>query len=525
MTMHWRAALALLAGLAFACVAVAQEAAPADPEVWGVYATLAGQERQQAGSPDTYLMRWRWIVPGARMREEYVVPSSGNVAHYNEITPGAQPGMLHLKATYLGGKEWNGTLDADGTVRWVGKGLFKLRYFVGPGPDGAVLYGMEGRAPTPLVLVGAETAGATAAAAPAAGSTAPAASPAQAAAPAALALASTSAPAATPAATDHAAQAAALEAQARELRAVEATAAAQRKAAEAAGQATLAALQAEVQVKAAAAAAAIEAQLAAQPRAGDASSPPATQAADAQAEAAAQATARQAAMQPTATQQATVQPDRTASQSPAQHGAQAGAMPPSAASTPVSMPVAAAAPEAAPTPVAPSPTDGFTAGTYMLDGGSYVIEVQRDGDGLLVVEPNKRSPYAWQGGRDFHFHNPNTDTTYGIRVVDARTIEAFKPFQAGNVPSRLVLVGAATGTAQETLGDPAFEAIAEKYAAMIEQDPANTQAWAACAGAALKYGNATREDADAYARQVIAMLRLMDTQATPCEDALPSRLW
>ena len=161
----------------------------------------------------------------------------------------------------------------------------------------------------------------------------------------------------------------------------------------------------------------------------------------------------------------------------------------------------------------------------MLEGGSYVIEVQRDGDGLLVVEPNKRSPYAWHSGRDFHFYNPNTDTTYGIRVIDARTIAAFKPFVDGNVASTLVLIGGATGTQQEDLGDPSYEAVAEKYAAMIETDAANAQAWSACAASALKYSMATTAEADAYAQQMIGMLRLMDTAATPCEDALPSRLW
>ena len=405
MTMRIRAAMVLLVGLACAWVAMAQEAMQADarqadPKVWGVYATLAGQERQQEGETQTYIMRWRWLEPGAQLREEYVVPSSGKLAHYNTITPGPTPGTLHLKASYMGGKEWNGTLDADGTVHWVGKGLFKLRYAVGPGPGGALLYGMEGQEPMRYVRVdgGADTT-------PVATATAPA-------------------PAAQPqSAAELEAMAAQLQARAQAMRQAEA----------------------------------------------------------------AQTQLEQAA--------------RSAEE-------------------------AAPAPAAAPA----SPTDGFTPGTYMLDGGSYVIEVQRDGDGLLVVEPNKRSPYAWQGGRDFHFYNPNTDTTYGIRVVDARTIEAYKPFVDGNVPSRLTLLSAAAdatavATPQEDLGDPAYEAIAEKYAAMIETDPANIQSWTACAGAAMKYGTATREEADAYAREMIGMLRMMDAQSTPCEDALPSRLW
>jgi hypothetical protein len=466
MTMRIRAAMVLLVGLACACVAWAQDAAQqadgmqADPEVWGVYATLAGQERQQEGETRTYVMRWRWLEPGAQLREEYIVPSSGKLAHYNTITPGPRPGTLHLKASYMGGKEWNGTLDADGTVHWVGKGLFKLRYAVGPGPDGALLYGMEGQAPMRYVRVdgGAD------------------------AAPAGAATAAQSQSAA-----ELEAMAAQLQARALEMRQAEAAKAEQT--AQAAEEAARVAAQAAAQARAAAEQAAMQA------NGGTAD------AASAQASAAMPAAA-------TATAQASAEAS----------SAIAASM---SAGQAVAAPVAPA-PAAAPA----SPTDGFTPGTYMLDGGSYVIEVQRDGDGLLVVEPNKRSPYAWQGGRDFHFYNPNTDTTYGIRVVDARTIEAFKPFVDGNVPSRLTLLSAAaTGSPQEALGDPAFEAIAEKYAAMIETDPANVQSWTACAGAALKYSMATREEADAYARQMIQMLRLMDAQSTPCEDALPSRLW
>jgi hypothetical protein len=461
MTTRIRAAIVLLVGLACACTGWAREAVQgdgvADPKVWGVYATLAGQERQQEGEANAYLMRWRWLEPGAQLREEYVVPSSGKLAHYNTITPGATPGTLHLKASYMGGKEWNGTLDADGTVHWVGKGLFKLRYAVGPGPDGALLYGMEGHAPMRLLRTdgGAEAGAATAAAATAQPQSA----------------------------AELEAMAAQLQSRALAIRQAEAA-------------------QAEAAARAAEEAARIAAQAAAQARAA---------AEQAAIQAGGGTTGAGAAQPQVAARPATIPAPPPASQDSA--GAQAA-------------PVAPMAAPAAAAPAPASPTDGFTPGTYMLDGGSYVIDVQRNGDGLLVVEPNKRSPYTWQGGRDFHFHNPNTDTTYGIRVVDARTIEAFKPFVDGNVPSRLSLLSAApTATPQEDLGDPGYEAIAEKYAAMIESDPANVQSWTACAGAALKYSMATREEADAYARQMIGMLRQMDARSTPCEDALPSRLW
>ena len=538
MTMRFRTVCGLLAGLVFACASWAQEAVQADTEAWGVYATLAGQERQQAGATDTYLMRWHWVVPGVRLREEYRVPSSGTLAHYNEITLGTQPRTLHLKASYMGGKEWNGTLDASGTVHWVGKGLFKLRYSVGPGPDDALVYGAEG--PNPVFFVRTDGGAAAATKTTATPKTTAANAPADAQAT------SVAAPGAGAASTavQHAAQAAALEAQARELRAMEAAAATQRQAAEAAGQAKLAALQAEVQVKAALAAEEIEAQARAQAQlAGSADTavapiPAATTGAQPDADPA-QPSATGVAAQPDAAQRADA-PSRAATDGapadaipPAGVAKQSIAPAPAAAPAPsagaqavaTNAPTPAPAPASTPAPPPASPTEGFTAGTYRLDGGSYVIEVQRDGDGLLVVEPNKRSPYAWKHGRDFHFYNPNTDTTYGIRIVDARTIEAFKPFASGSTPSRLVLISAAAGAAQENLGDPAFEAIAQKYATLAAEDGSNVQAWTACAAAALKYSMATREDADAHARQVIGMLRLMDAQSTPCEDALPSRLW
>jgi hypothetical protein len=169
-------------------------------------------------------------------------------------------------------------------------------------------------------------------------------------------------------------------------------------------------------------------------------------------------------------------------------------------------------------------------GTYILEGGSYSIEVMQDGDDLVVVEPNKRSPYARQSDGTFHFYNPNTDTVYGIRVVDDRTIEAFKPFQDGNVPTRLVRVGGAPQpeAPRETASpgnDPA--AIADRYQELARTDPDNVQAWTACAAAAKKRQLATSAEADAYAVQMAEVLKLIlvDPGRSPCEDAIPASAW
>jgi len=157
-----------------------------------------------------------------------------------------------------------------------------------------------------------------------------------------------------------------------------------------------------------------------------------------------------------------------------------------------------------------------TPGTYMLEGGSYSIEIQPDGDGLVVVEPNKESPYTRVDDDEFHFYNPNTETNYGIRYLDERTIEAFKPDQPDNVGSRLVLMSRSGGDAIVGNDDSArWEALAGEYAARIESDPDNVQAWAACAGVAMKRSVSTVADADAYAQQMAQMLQQMMPEGSP----------
>ena len=168
----------------------------------------------------------------------------------------------------------------------------------------------------------------------------------------------------------------------------------------------------------------------------------------------------------------------------------------------------------------------ITPGTYMLEGGSYTITIETDGDGLLVREPNKDSPYTRFDEDEFHFWNDNTQTNYGLRYLDDRSIEAFKPDVPGNVGSRLVLVGGGSGIV-ESDDSERWEQLAQDYSARIESDPANVQAWAACAGVAMKRSVSTVEDADAYARQMAQMLQQMMPAGSPspCGEVMPDNVW
>ncbi len=165
----------------------------------------------------------------------------------------------------------------------------------------------------------------------------------------------------------------------------------------------------------------------------------------------------------------------------------------------------------------------ITPGTYVLDGGSYTITIDKDGDNLLVREPNKDSPYTRFDDDEYHFWNDNTQTRYGLRYVDARTIEAFKPDVSGNVASRLVLMGGGADAVVESPDSERWEQLAEQYGARIESDPANAQSWAACAGVAMKRSISTVADADAYAAQMKQMLQLMmeEGSPSPCPEVIP----
>jgi hypothetical protein len=102
-----------------------------DPAVWGPYARLAGSTTQS----DQYEVRWHWSQPGVELVEEYVARKSGKVALTNVITPGTAPGRLHLTSSFMH-KEWEGTLQSDGSVLWIGKGLLKMSYRASVTADG-----------------------------------------------------------------------------------------------------------------------------------------------------------------------------------------------------------------------------------------------------------------------------------------------------------------------------------------------------------------------------------------------------
>jgi hypothetical protein len=113
---HW-------ATCAFACALiatlparlVAQTPASDDLSKWGLYARLAGQTMKDV-DPKGFRLHWRWQTPGEVLLEEWYGTSadSDQPAYVMTIRLGPQPGTLNLKSSTMMGKEWLGTLQADG---------------------------------------------------------------------------------------------------------------------------------------------------------------------------------------------------------------------------------------------------------------------------------------------------------------------------------------------------------------------------------------------------------------------------
>jgi len=90
-------------------------------------------------NPAGFRLHWRWQTPGQVLLEEWYGTSADpdKPAYVMTIRLGPQPGTLNLKSSTMMGKEWVGTLQDDGSVSFVGKGLLKMAYSIRIDAQGA----------------------------------------------------------------------------------------------------------------------------------------------------------------------------------------------------------------------------------------------------------------------------------------------------------------------------------------------------------------------------------------------------
>ncbi|MGF6692383.1 hypothetical protein M2318_002452 [Metapseudomonas resinovorans] len=167
---------------------------------------------------------------------------------------------------------------------------------------------------------------------------------------------------------------------------------------------------------------------------------------------------------------------------------------------------------------------GFLDGTYVLEGGSYSINIEQDGDNLVVVEPNKRSIYERQADGSYQFYSENSVSTFSLRLLDPGTIEMDRVPSAGT-PSTLKRVEE-RDAAQVSAVNQTYASIAKHYSELAQSDPDNVQVWTMCSAVALKRSLSEDEDFSRHARQVSESLKsIIVTNTNPCSDAIPSTYW
>ncbi|BAN45737.1 hypothetical protein [Metapseudomonas resinovorans] len=163
------------------------------------------------------------------------------------------------------------------------------------------------------------------------------------------------------------------------------------------------------------------------------------------------------------------------------------------------------------------------AGTYVIEGGSYSMTVEQEGNALVVVDGNKRSRYEPQGDGSYRYYNPVSGSTFSLRFDDHGRVEADRVPSEGT-PSILARVDAPIA-ADAATDNQAHLAIAQRYSELAQNDPDNAQAWTMCAAVAFKRSQSDGEDFSRYARQMADNLKLMDANGNPCSDAIPDVYW
>jgi len=105
--------------------ASAEAPAPADSlAAWGPYSRLAGQTMNDMNPESRFWMRWRWETPGeALVVEWYRGQKSDKPQATAVLRLGSEPRTLLMKGNFMMGKEWVGSLNDDGSVSYIGKGL------------------------------------------------------------------------------------------------------------------------------------------------------------------------------------------------------------------------------------------------------------------------------------------------------------------------------------------------------------------------------------------------------------------
>jgi len=166
----------------------------------------------------------------------------------------------------------------------------------------------------------------------------------------------------------------------------------------------------------------------------------------------------------------------------------------------------------------------LTSGQYVTEDGYYTVTINFDGNSLTLIEPNRTSVYTKVENNVFRFIHPTNKIDYRIEVMDAGTIQTFKPAVDN---SRYTL---RLSKSSETANSEQFKtyfAMAERYKAKMLTDKKDAQLWSFCAAAAMARSSMNDEGFKEYASKIVASIKqiIINKAKCPCEDAIPTEIW
>lgn len=125
------------AGLATAPVTAQDKADASDRALWGAYVDLVGESRFSSRNGGTRI-DWRWLRPGWVMEETWYIKGTDGPMNTYTLWRGDQAGMLYSQSPGLMGMAWQGAVQKDGSVLFIGAGPMSLSHQVKLTKDGVL---------------------------------------------------------------------------------------------------------------------------------------------------------------------------------------------------------------------------------------------------------------------------------------------------------------------------------------------------------------------------------------------------
>lgn len=125
------------AGLATAPVSAQDKADASNRALWGAYVDLVGTSRFSSRNGGTRI-DWRWLRPGWVMEETWYIKGTDGPMNTYTLWRAEHTGMLYSQSPGLMGMAWQGAVQKDGSVLFVGAGPMSLSHQVKLTKDGVL---------------------------------------------------------------------------------------------------------------------------------------------------------------------------------------------------------------------------------------------------------------------------------------------------------------------------------------------------------------------------------------------------